>query len=285
MSSTTATGVPSATLHRLLLDAHREGGLPRGCVLLVDEAGMAETRVLAPVLELVAEAEGRAILVGDPRQLPPVGAGGLFPALCERLGAISLDENRRQRDLAERRALTLLREGDPEAYLAHAARRGRLHLEQDPTKAKQRLLEDWWQVAQHDLAGSVMLAYLRSDVLELNEAARTVLSRAGRLGPDAAEAGGRQFRVGDRVLCRRNDRELGVRNGTRGTIVDLGERSASGATSPARAPAPRRTCTSPRTTRTSARRRFATRTRPLHPSGPHAPSNARPRSRSRSTGA
>jgi conjugative relaxase-like TrwC/TraI family protein len=216
-----STGIASSTLHRLLLDAHREGGLPRGCVLLVDEAGMAETRVLAPVLELVERAEGRAILVGDPHQLPSVGAGGLFPALCERLGAIDLADNRRQRDLSERRALTLLREGEPDAYLAHAARRGRLHLEQDPTEAKQRLLEDWWQVAQHDLAGSVMLAYRRSDVRELNEAARTVLARAGRLGPDALDAGGREFRVGDRVLCRRNERTLGLRNGTRGTIVEL----------------------------------------------------------------
>jgi conjugative relaxase-like TrwC/TraI family protein len=216
-----ATGVPSSTLHRLLLDAHREGGLPRGCVLLVDEAGMAETRVLAPVLELVERAQGRTILVGDPHQLPPVGAGGLFPALCERLGAIELADNRRQRELSERRALALLREGDPHAYLAHAARSGRLHLEHDPTEAKQRLLEDWWQVAQHDLESSVMLAYHRSDVRELNEAARKVLTRAGRLGPDAVETGGREFRVGDRVLCRRNELSLGVRNGTRGTIVDV----------------------------------------------------------------
>jgi conjugative relaxase-like TrwC/TraI family protein len=218
-----ATGVPSSTLHRLLLDALREGGgLPRGCVLVVDEASMAETRILAPVLELVEKAEGRAILVGDPHQLPPVGAGGLFPAFCERLGAIDLSENRRQRDRSERRALALLREGEPHPYLAHAVRRGRLHLEQDPTDAKQRLLEDWWQVAQHDLAGSVMLAYRRSDVCQLNEAARTVLARAGRLGLDVLELDGREFRVGDRVLCRRNDLSLGVRNGIRGTVVELG---------------------------------------------------------------
>ena len=84
-----ATGIASSTLHRLLLDAHREGGLPRGCVLVVDEAGMADTRTLAPVLELVERALGKAILVGDPHQLPAVGAGGLYVALCERLGAIT----------------------------------------------------------------------------------------------------------------------------------------------------------------------------------------------------
>jgi conjugative relaxase-like TrwC/TraI family protein len=230
-------GIASGTLHRLLLDAQAEGGLPRGCVLVVDEAGMAETRVLAPLLELVDRSEGKAILVGDPQQLPPVGAGGLYPALCERLGAISLAENHRQRDPGERRALEHLRGGDPEAYLTHAARHGRLQLENDAHVVKQRLLEDWWQVARHDLGGTVMLAHRRDDVRDLNEAARTLLNRAGRLGPETLQAGDRGFRVGDRVICRRNDAHLGVRNGTRATIAALDEdvvtlRTDSGALRP-----------------------------------------------------
>ena len=217
----TATGIPSSTMHRLLLDAQRAGGLPHRCVLVVDEAGMAETRVLAPLLELVERAEGKAILVGDPAQLPAVGAGGLYPALCERLGALELLGNRRQRDPIERDALVRLRRGDPESYLAHAARRGRLTVGDDPTAARQRLLEDWWQAALHDPQGTVMLAYRRADVRDLNDAAHTLMLRAGRLGTDAVELGGRKFRVGDRVLCRRNDSLLDVRNGTRATVVSL----------------------------------------------------------------
>ncbi|MBA3377086.1 MAG: AAA family ATPase, partial [Actinobacteria bacterium] len=192
-------------------------------VLLVDEAGMAETRVLGPMLELVERAEGKAILVGDPAQLPAVGAGGLYPALCERLGAIGLADNRRQRDLSEREVLARLRTGDPSPYLAYAARAGRLQLADDATVAKQRVLEDWWRVAQHDLRGTVILAYRRADVRDLNEAARTLMMRAGRLGPEAVEFGEREFRVGDRVLCRRNNPRFGVRSGTRGTVVDLDE--------------------------------------------------------------
>jgi conjugative relaxase-like TrwC/TraI family protein len=216
-----AAGIPSRTLHRLLLEAHREGGLPHRCVLVVDEAGMAETRVLAPLLELVARAEGKAILVGDPAQLPAVGAGGLYPALCERLGVLELLDNRRQRHPLERHALDQLRHGDPEPYLAHAARSGHLHIADEPTEAQQRLLEDWWQTAQHDLEQRLMLAYRRADVHDLNEAAHELMLRAGRLGPEAVELGEREFRVGDRVLCRQNDSSLGVRNGTRATIVSL----------------------------------------------------------------
>src|SRR6266542_4019743 len=58
------TGIPSTTLHRLLEQACREGGLPQRSVLVVDEAAMAETRILAPLLELVERAEGKAILIG-----------------------------------------------------------------------------------------------------------------------------------------------------------------------------------------------------------------------------
>jgi hypothetical protein len=45
--------------------------------------------------------------------------------------------------------------------------------------------------------------------------------RADRLGPEATEVGEREFRVGDRVLCRQNDSSLGVRNGTRATVIAL----------------------------------------------------------------
>ncbi len=217
----TATGIPSRTLRRLLLDADREGGLPTGCVLVVDEAGMAETRVLAPLLREVARAEGKAILVGDPCQLPAVGAGGLYPALCEELGAIELTENRRQQELSERQTLAHLRRGDPEPYLAHAATHGRLQVDNDTTVAKQRLLEDWWQSGALDPPGSVMIAYRRADIRDLNQAAHALMLRAKRLGPDALLLGEREFRVGDRVLCRRNDLRLGLRNGTRATIAGL----------------------------------------------------------------
>ncbi len=60
-----ATGIPSRTIHRLLLDTAGQP-LPRGCVLVVDEAGMAETRVLAPLLQLVDEAKGRCCCSATP---------------------------------------------------------------------------------------------------------------------------------------------------------------------------------------------------------------------------
>ncbi|MGH2796478.1 MAG: MobF family relaxase, partial [Thermoleophilaceae bacterium] len=99
------TGIPTGTLHRLLAEARHRGGLPRRCLLVVDEAGMADTRTLTRMLFQVEHAEGKAILVGDSAQLPAVGAGGLFAAIVERNGAVELRNNHRQRDELERHAL------------------------------------------------------------------------------------------------------------------------------------------------------------------------------------
>jgi conjugative relaxase-like TrwC/TraI family protein len=220
-------GIPSTTVHRLLAATRDAGGLPPRCVLVVDEAGMAETRILAPLLAFVEEAEGKAILVGDPRQLPAVGAGGLFAAIVERNGAVELRENRRQRDELERRALEMLRDGVGREYLAFAERNERLVVSEGPLETRALLLADWWQAARDDLSGSLMIALRRADVAELNAAARALMEAEGRLGTERLEIAGLEFAVGDRIVCRRNADTLGVRNGTRGTVTALDPRGGA----------------------------------------------------------
>lgn len=215
------SGVPSQTLHRLLAEAERRGGLPAGCALIVDEASMAETRLLARALGEVKRAGGRAVLIGDPGQLPAVGAGGLFAAIAERAGALELTGNRRQRDARERDALAALRDGRAGDYLAFASERGRLVVSGEPHEARARLLADWWAAASEDLAGSVMLAHGRRDVAALNAGARALMREAGRLGDARVMVAGRPLAAGERIVCLRNDEALGVRNGTLGTVEDV----------------------------------------------------------------
>ena len=80
---------------------------------------------------------------------------------------------------------------------------------------------DWWQHARTDLAGNVMLAHRRVDVAELNTLARALMQAEGRLGDERLLTVGREFRAGDRILCRRNSDTLGVRNGTLGTVEQV----------------------------------------------------------------
>ena len=179
---------------------------------------MAETRTLAPLLELVEQAEGKAILIGDPHQLPSVGAGGLFAGIVEREGAVVLSENRRQHDPLEQDALARVRAGVGRDYLAYAELRERLVVSDDQVTTRARLLADWWQHARDDLAGNVMLALRRRDVTDLNQLARQLMDTDGRLGKERLNLAESEFAAGDRVICLRNNATLDVKNGTTGTI-------------------------------------------------------------------
>ncbi len=100
--------------------------LDRRSVVIVDEAGMTDDGDLLAVLTQARAAGAKVVLVGDDRQLGPVGPGGALGALLTRLGggAHVLDENLRQADAAERAALdgAPLRGGRPGRRLVRGQR-------------------------------------------------------------------------------------------------------------------------------------------------------------------
>jgi Ti-type conjugative transfer relaxase TraA len=220
----TSAGIRSTTLTRLLgqVDDGRDGSpLQPGSVLVVDEAGMVGTRQLARLLDHAEQQSVKVVLVGDPHQLPEIDAGGLFRALATRLPAIELTHNRRQSHGWEQAALDELRHGDPDVALAAYRQHGRIRTADTAQHVRDRLVHDWWTTARGDLPGSLMIALRRDDVDDLNHRARTKMLAAGRLtGPAIVTApGGVELLAGDRIVCLRNDRRLGVVNGTRATIT------------------------------------------------------------------
>jgi conjugative relaxase-like TrwC/TraI family protein len=192
--------------------------LPCGSVLVVDEAGMVGTRTLARLLDHAEQAQAKAVLVGDPRQLPEIEAGGALRALAERLDAIDLTENRRQRERWEREALDHLGEGRVVEAVSLYRERGRIVVAEGAEELRQQLVEDWWAARSQGDAG-VMIAARREDVADLNRRARVLREAAGEIVGPELEVGERRFAVGEEVMTTRNHRGLGVLNGTRGVLV------------------------------------------------------------------
>ncbi len=93
---------------------HGRLALDRRTVLILDEAGMTDDGDLLAVLTQARAAGAKVVLVGDDRQLGPVGPGGALGALLTRCGGSAhvLGENLRQADPAERAALEQLRSGE-----------------------------------------------------------------------------------------------------------------------------------------------------------------------------
>ena len=220
-------GLDSYTIAGLLRDlAGERSGLPRGIVVVVDEAGMVGTRTLAQLVRVVDRAGGKLVLVGDPRQLPEIDAGGAFRALATRLGAVELVDNRRQHHEWERRALEELRHGSVPAALEAYREHGRLVTGTSTDSVRARLVRDWWERRGQGGEG-VMVALRQVDVDDLNARARAARCIAGELPTIELEAASRGFAVGDRVVALENARRLGILNGQRGTVIsmDLDERA------------------------------------------------------------
>jgi conjugative relaxase-like TrwC/TraI family protein len=218
------SGIESQTLARLF--AEIQNGvidLEPDDVIVVDEAGMVGTRDLARLIAISDEAAAKVVLVGDPRQLPEIAAGGALAAMIGRVGAIELTENRRQRAAWERAALDALRFGRPAVALATYERAGRIRTASTMAEAKASLVAHWGLAFTAD-DDALMLALGRREVAALNDLARLELRRSGRLGPDALKVDGRSFAPGDKVICLRNDRSLGVLNGTVGKLEGRGRR-------------------------------------------------------------
>jgi len=195
-------------------------------VLVIDEAGMLGTRQLGRVLEVAREAGAKVVLVGDSRQLQAIEAGSPFRVLGERIGTESLSEVRRQRVDWQREATKAFADGKAAEALTAYQDRGHVVDHLTTEQARAAVVKAWAKGLQTTpLHEQMMYAYRREDVRALNELAREVRRRAGELGADykvKVEAGERVFATGDRIYFGKNDRQLGVKNGTFGTI----ERSA-----------------------------------------------------------
>lgn len=206
-------GVRANTLHSLLL-AHALGAeidIEAGDMLLVDEAGMADTRSLDGIRAIAAERGAVLRLLGDHRQLAAVEAGGALRLIYHDTGGVELTDVRRFNDPAEAEAVLQFRVGDPRA-LAFYADHGRL-VGGVRAVALDRLYADW----KADVAAGRM-SIMMSDSADV---ARELSARAQaeRRATGAAELGGVELHdgthagVGDRIVTRKNRRQLVVRGG------------------------------------------------------------------------
>ena len=227
-----SAGIASRTLHSLQFQWERgRERLSARDVLVVDEAGMIGSRQMEGLLSAAQSAGAKVVLVGDPEQLQAIEAGAAFRAIAERVGAVEITEVRRQRAEWQQDATRELATGRTETALARYERAGMVQGHATLGDAKDAMVAGW-DAARRETpqARQIMLAYRREDVRDLNLRARAVRQEAGELGADwqvATERGAREFATGDRVYFLRNERGLGVKNGTIGTVERIGG-SASG---------------------------------------------------------
>jgi len=222
-----ATGLSCETLAKLDHDLSHSpastlvGSIGPGTLVVIDEAGMADTLTLDRVISYAVERDASVRLIGDDQQLAAIGAGGVLRDIATTHGALRLDELVRFADQAEAAASLDLREGDPAAlgyYLDH----DRVHVGDDATSAD--AVFDAWSQELSMGRDCLMLAPTRDLVRELNMRAQAARGLSGQSVPISD---GCSAHVGDILLSRRNDRRLGisgtdwVKNGDRWIVTDI----------------------------------------------------------------
>lgn len=224
-----SSGIRSTTIAALILSWDKgTARLSSRDVLVIDEAGMIDSKTMGRLVQEVRLAGAKIVLVGDPEQLPAIGAGAPFRALIERIAPARLLEVRRQ-SLDWQRAATVAfaQSRTADALQAYAAE-GRIRLDADPiARAIELFLEAYTRPGTQ-----AALAHTNADVTALNDGIRAGLKGIGVLeggqgGVYQTRAGAREFLSGDRITLLRNARLRSadgrglreVRNGQLGNIV------------------------------------------------------------------
>ena len=223
-----STGVPSATVHRVLgLIANEDGqyGDPETLdadLVLVDEVSMLDV-YLAEKLFRSIPTTARLILVGDSDQLPSVGPGAVLKEIiaCGRVPVVRLDQVFRQKN------------GSRIAANAKLIRHGNLSLEYGPDfefydstdmSVSAEIIESLYlqETARCGIDNVVLLSPYR----QKTETGANALNQRlqGKVNPPAdgkmdAVHGQRRFRTGDKVMQIKNCED--INNGDVGYITSI----------------------------------------------------------------
>ena len=194
-------------------------------VLVIDEAGMIGSRQMERIIGEAEKRGAKVVLVGDPEQLQAIEAGAAFRSIAEQHGNVEITDIRRQRDDWQRDATRHLATGRTGEAIHAYDENGHVHAAETREQARANLIDGWDRdrPARPD-ATRIILTHTNDEVHSLNLAARDRLRASGELGEDVrvnAERGERQFATGDRIMFLKNERSLGVKNGSLGSVKSV----------------------------------------------------------------
>lgn len=227
------TGIPSSTIASLAwkLDNDRLR-LTNKHILVIDEAGMVDFNNMSKLVSAARKAGSKIVLVGDSDQLKPINKGEIFRGIAAITGYVELENIRRQNDLGDRKASLAMAKGDIASALEHYQKKDAIILSDTPMNAMESVVKNWQKdITEKTLKSSIMLAFTKKAVAELNIQARDALQEKNILAKENIELQGHERKLhistGERLLFRQNDKNIGVRNGDLGTVLSVSQHEFS----------------------------------------------------------
>ncbi len=199
----------------------------------VDEAGLVDMHLMNQ-LQKAAEARGaQVLLLGDPDQLPPVGAGEPMRQMEEKgMATAHLYDIRRQKDTELLKAVRESVKGDHIKTFETLEAKGNYREVQDKAARMNDIKAEMTAAPLEKYGDNLLLVSTNADRKAYNKAIRAEYVERGELEKgksyritvhdgekDRQEK--RDFAEKDRIIFTANDKRLGVMNGTMATIEQI----------------------------------------------------------------
>ena len=222
------------TIHKMLFDhKNKRELLPKGSVLVVDEAGMIPNDALHELLHTSKITKCKVILVGDERQLSSISRGGMFAYLAEKHGSAELHDIKRQEIDWQKEVSKRLSQDQTKEALEILQDHGRIHWHDKREQTAHELVNAWIKSHQEKPEEQkLIIAHTNVMVESFNKAIRHHLKKTGVLSTTEYECmtlrsnQWLQIRVsvGDRIQFTQTKGQLGISNGVLGTLQEVREK-------------------------------------------------------------
>lgn len=184
--------------------------------IVVDEAGMLDQDLAHSLVTIADETGAGLAFIGDRAQLPAVGRGGVLDlAVTASPRPIDLSDVHRFREEGYAALTIAMRDRrDPGALFDQLLERGNVIVHDSEAGAWSAITDD--VIKRAEAGATVAVAVTSNDTAaQLNALVQDARARAGHTrkpAVDVAGVDGLSIRAGDRIMTRRNDKDLGIAN-------------------------------------------------------------------------
>ncbi|KXI26784.1 MobF family relaxase [Paraglaciecola hydrolytica] len=222
------TGIQSFTIAKIqhLLDKNK-AWLDNVDILVIDEAGQVPSMTLLDLAVAARKSKTKLILTGEDKQLDAISHGGALAFLSEKFGCSRIETIQRQSNMEERQVVLQLREGEAKKAFGYLNKQNRLDFRENAEKAKEALVADAMSYSDNNKDKDfIILAAKWTQVNNLSSLVRKHFKSKGLIKGDeytcscaiSDKVFELSFSEGDLVRFSKNDYQLGVVNGSKGTI-------------------------------------------------------------------
>jgi Ti-type conjugative transfer relaxase TraA len=222
-------GIESRTLASWLYNIEKNRyKFGKNDIFILDEAGMVGSKEMLKLSSAISEGGAKLVLLGDQEQAQAIGPGNPMKHAVDRYSSKILTDVIRQKSPEMKEATLHFGRGETQKALRIYDNIGAIKMEHQTKEDAIEKISESFLTKGDELKEKIILAHSNEDVMALNDCTRSKLKSNGKLkgGHDINISNrlgvlNKNFAEKDRIVFLAKDKEMGVENGTFGTITNI----------------------------------------------------------------